>query len=151
MKITLCGSIAFYDQMLDVKQHLEKLGHEIQLPPLQVKDEQGNLISVKKYYELRKAEASGKSWIWDRKKEAMTAHFDKIVWSDAILVLNYDKNNVGGYIGANTLIEMGVALHLSKPIFLLKGIPEISYKEEIFGMNPYVINDDLALIKHDSV
>lgn len=150
MKITLCGSIAFYDQMLSVKQQLEKLGHEIQLPPLQIKDEQGHLISVKKYYELRKEETSEKSWIWNRKREAMTAHFGKIAWSDAILVLNYDKNSVSGYIGANTLIEMGVALHLSKPIFLFKSMPEISYKEEILGMRPQVINEDLALIKHNS-
>ncbi len=143
MKITLCGSIAFYDQMLEIKQKLEQKGHEVKLPPIEVKDETGKMISVKEYYQLRKTETNEKSWIWNRKKEAMKMHFDKVEWSDAVLVTNYPKNNIQGYIGANTLLEMGLALHLNKKIFLLKELPEISYKEEILGMKPIVINEDL--------
>jgi hypothetical protein len=60
--------------------------------------------------------------------------------------LNYDKNNVKGYIGANTLLEMGLAFHLRKKIFLLNRIPEIGYKEEILGMGPFVIDGDLGKI-----
>lgn len=86
------------------------------------------------------------AWVWERKKWAMKKHFEKIVWGDAILVLNYAKNNIDGYIGANTLIEMGLALHLDKPIYLLNPIPEISYKEEILGMQPIVIEGDLSKI-----
>jgi hypothetical protein len=73
-------------------------------------------------------------------------HFDKVEWSDAILVLNYCKNGVDNYIGANTLLEMGLAFHLNKNIYLLNEIPELSYKEEILGMFPIVINNDLAKI-----
>ena len=147
MKITLCGSIAFYDEMLALKQKLEQARHEIKLPPIEVKDENGKMISVKEYYEKRKTETSETSWVWDRKKEAMKTHFDKIAWSDAILVINHDKKDIPGYIGANTLVEMGMALHLNKKIFLLKNIPEISYKEEILGMKPVLINEDLSKIK----
>ena len=146
MKITLCGSIAFYDQMLTIKQQLEEKGHQVKLPPIEVKNETGKMISVKEYYQLRKTETNEKSWIWDRKKEAMKMHFDKVAWSDAVLVTNYPKNDIQGYIGANTLLEMGLALHLNKKIFLLKELPEISYKEEILGMKPVIINDDLGKI-----
>ena len=146
MKITLCGSIAFYDQMLEIKKKLEEKKHEVKLPPTEVKDENGNMISVKEYYQKRKTETSSNSWVWDRKKEAMKMHFNKVEWSDAVLITNFDKNNVTGYIGANTLLEMGLAFHLNKKIFLLKNIPEITNKEEILGMKPTIINEDLGKI-----
>lgn len=78
----------------------------------------------------------------------MQGHFDEVVWSDVILVCNYDKNGVANYIGANTLLEMGLAFHLNKPIYLLSSIPEISYKEEILGMWPIVIDGDLKKISN---
>ena len=77
----------------------------------------------------------------------MKRHFEKVAWADAILVSNHDKNGVPGYIEANTLLEMGLAFHLGKPIYLLNGIPEMAYKEEILGMTPIVINGNLSLIK----
>ncbi|MFA6307354.1 MAG: hypothetical protein WC664_00755 [Patescibacteria group bacterium] len=147
MKITICGSIAFYDEMLDVKKKLEQLGHLVKLPPFEVKDENGDMIPVKEYYAKRKAETNDTSWIWDRKEEAMKLHFEKVTWSDVVLILNYNKNNIPNYIGANTLLEMGLAFHLNKKIFLLNDIPEINYKEELLGMKPMVIHNDLTKIK----
>lgn len=146
MKITICGSIAFYDEMLDIKGKLEQLGHQVKLPPFEIKDENGNMISVKEYYSRRKSETDDMSWIWDRKEEAMRLHFQKVEWSEAVLILNHDKNNIPNYIGANTLLEMGLAFHLNKKLFLLNDIPEMNYKEEILGMKPLVINGDLTKI-----
>lgn len=76
----------------------------------------------------------------------MRGHFDKVVWADVILVCNYDKSGIVAYIGPNTLLEMGLAFHLQKPIYLLNPIPEVSYKEEILGMQPTVIDGDLKKI-----
>jgi diphthamide synthase subunit DPH2 len=148
MKITICGSIAFFEKMQEAKKKLEERKHEVDIPPTEIKDGEGNLISVKKYYELRKAENNENTkWIWERKKEAIKDHFEKIVWGDVILVLNYEKNGIMGYIGANTLMEMGLALHLNKPIYILYPVPEISYKEELLGMQLICLNGDLNLIK----
>ncbi len=146
MKITLCGSIAFIDEMDAARKELESMGHEVKLPPLEVADGEGKMIPVKEYYALRKAAADDHDWIWKRKAEAMHWHFDKVAWADAILVCNYDKNNIAAYIGPNTLLEMGLAFHLKKPIYLLNPIPEVSYKEEILGMWPIVISGDLKKI-----
>ena len=146
MKITICGSIAFYDQILAVKEKLEALGHEVEFPHFDIRDEVGNPITVKEFYDLRLKETDPNSWLWNRKAEAINAHFEKVDWSDAIITLNYDKRDKANYIGANTLMEMGLAFWLRKKIFLLNPIPEISYKEEILGMKPIVINGDLTKI-----
>jgi len=147
MKITLCGSIAFQDEALSIKEKLEKLGHEVRLWPTKLKNGEGQLICAKEYYKIRKTAADNEKWVWDRKAEAVLEHFNKVVWSDAILVANYDKNNINGYIGGNTLMEMGLAFFLNKRIYLLNSIPEMSYKEEILGVKPVVINGDLNEIK----
>jgi len=143
MKITICGSIAFYDKMLEIKRELEELKHEVDLPPFEIKDDKGRMIPVLEYYRIRKSETSDNSWVWDEKERAIKNHFDKIVWADVILIVNYDKNSISGYIGGNTFLEMGIAFFLKKKIFLLNSIPEVSYKEEILGMKPIVINNNL--------
>jgi len=147
MKITICGSITFYDKMLSIKTKLENLGHEVDLPPTKTKDENGNIISIKEFMVKRKTETDNTSWVWDRKEEAIRLHFEKIEWADVVLILNYDKKDVPNYIGANTLIEMGLAFYLNKKIFLLNPIPEVDYKEEVLAMKPIVIDGDLNKIR----
>jgi hypothetical protein len=147
MKITICGSIAFHDEMTKVMNELLAMGHEVKIPPFEIMGDDGKMMPIKDYYNLRKATTTDHSWVWDRKAEAITAHYDKVAWSDVILVLNYDKNGIVGYVGGNTLMEMGVAFFLKKNIFMYNPIPEISYKEEILGMKPILIGGDLKMIK----
>ncbi len=147
MKITLCGSIAFHDESLSVKKELEKAGHKVKLWPVRIKDENGKPLPIQEYYKIRKQAPDDKEWVWDRKAEAVRRHFNKVAWSDAILVLNYEKNNIKGYIGGNTFLEMGVAFYLKKKIYLLNEIPELPYKEEILGVKPIILNGDLSKIK----
>ncbi len=146
MKITICGSIAFQDEAVSMKQKLEKTGHEVRLWPDQVRGEDGEMISVTDYYKIRRAAGNDEKWVWDRKAEAVMEHFEKVAWSDAILVLNYDKRDVKNYIGGNTLMELGLAFFLKKKIYLLNEVPELSYKEEILGVLPVIINGDLSKI-----
>lgn len=143
MKITICGSIAFFEEMLKTKSMLENMGHEVQLPPSELKNKEGNFISAKEYYQIRQNTDNNEDWVWERKKEAMNMHFNKVAWAEAVLVLNYDKRNISNYIGANTLMEMGLALHLNKKIYLLNQIPEIQCKEEVLGMQPIILNGNL--------
>ncbi|MDD5341538.1 MAG: hypothetical protein PHC97_03850 [Patescibacteria group bacterium] len=147
MKITICGSIAFFKEMKESAKNLEDLGHEVLLPPVEVSDGAGKAMSVEKYYELRKGSGDKEDWVWDTKERAMRDHFEKVMISEAILVLNYRKNNIDGYIGANTFLEMGLAFHNRKKIFLLNRIPDVSFGEEILGMKPIILNGDLTKIK----
>jgi hypothetical protein len=146
MKITICGSMAFIDEMEEVKHRLMELGHEVQIPTPAAEDETGKEISAKIIYQRKKLLNEDDPFIWDAVNIAMRDHFKKVVWSEAILVCNFDKNGIDNYIGPNTLIEMGLALHLNKRICLLKPIPKVDWKEELLGMKPIILNDELARI-----
>lgn len=147
MKITICGSMAMIDQMHEIGDKLENLGHQIRIPEIEIKDPSGKILDQKEYDLIRKTATVHDSWIWEINREAMRDHFVKITWSDAILVPNYSKNGIDGYIGPNTLMEMGLALFLNKKIYLLHPIPNIPSREEILGINPVILNEDLSKIQ----
>ncbi len=147
MKITICGSVAFNEKAISVKKELEELGHDVKMWPLETEDKDGKIISAEDYYKIRKVAENDESWVWDMKAKEISRHFDKIVWADAILVLNYDKKEIKGYVGGNTLMEIGLAFFLKKKIYLLNDVPDLSYKEEVLGVMPIIINGNLAKIK----
>ena len=69
---------------------------------------------------------------------------------DAILVLNYDKGEQKGYIGAHVLIELGLAYYLKQKIFLLHSIPskeEVRHSIEVMHMKPVILEGDLGNLK----
>lgn len=74
-------------------------------------------------------------------------YFEEIKKTDAILVINKDKNNIKNYIGGNSLIEIAFAYVLHKKIFLLNPVPQINYFDEIYAMNPIILNNNLSKIE----
>lgn len=145
MKITICNSAKFWQNAKDAKVSLEKLGHTAETHPMEL-EFRGKKVPVFEYYKARK-----EGWdkeIENMKERLIREHFEKIKDSDAIVVLNVDKDGKKNYIGGNTLIEMGIAFFLNKKIFLLNNIPEdLSYAEEIKGMKPIILNGDLGKLK----
>lgn len=74
-------------------------------------------------------------------------YYNSIVNSDAILVLNFDKNGIKNYIGGNTLMEIVFAHIHHKKIFLLNPVPEISYKDDTLAIYTFVLDKDFNKIK----
>jgi hypothetical protein len=75
--------------------------------------------------------------------------FDSIKASDCVLVLNYPKNGIDGYCGTSVCMELAVAYHLRKKIYLLHPLP--SYHDhrwalEVAILQPIIINGDLSKI-----
>jgi hypothetical protein len=138
MKIVLCGSMTFAKEMLEVKNKLEGNGHEILLPL----DTEACLANPDLNMSLEHCENFSDV---DLDKD----HFNKISESDAILVLNYPKNNIDGYVGGASLMEIGVARHLDKKIFMLFDLPNteaLRYALEIKLAKPIILNGDLNKI-----
>jgi hypothetical protein len=139
MRITLCGSIAFAERLVEVYKMLKGMGHE----PLMHRDmfglAEGN---------ARQLRDSGKENSEIKRKYGFIKWWhDCIKSGDAILVCNFDKNGVKNYIGGNTLMEMGFAHVNGKKVFLLNPVPEgVPYVDEIRAMVDVVLNGDLGRI-----
>ncbi len=154
MKITICGSIAFYSEMEKLKDFLETAGHEVFIPLLS-NEAPAEMGGGKKIYFGKYIEDNGgmdafppEHEMWNLKERAIRDHYNKIEWCEAILVVNHEKIGVSGYIGGNTLIEIGVAFYLKKPIYILNPISaELSYRQEIYGMKPIFLNGDVTNVK----
>ncbi|MCH7883327.1 hypothetical protein IIA95_02850 [Patescibacteria group bacterium] len=153
MKITICGSIVFYKEMESVRDQLTEFGHEVKIPQLALEVPRefgvGKKVHFGSYIEKNGGidAFSADHDIWNLKEGAIRDHFEKIDWCDAVFIANYEKRGVEGYIGGNTLIEIGVAFYFKKPIYILNPISsELSYKQEIYGMKPILLNGDSGLI-----
>ena len=83
--------------------------------------------------------------------DVMRECLNNIAGSDAIVVLNHTKNGVPGHIGANSLIEIGLAYnYLNKKIFLLHEPPDVRKEKsthEVLIMQPVILHGDLGRIK----
>lgn len=140
--ITICASVSFAKEMLVIEKELKKLGFKVIIPKTAKMMKRNNNFDVAFY----------KTWYknkndYKKKKTFMDDHFKKIIAGDAVLIVNHLKNNLPGYIGGNTLMEMAIAYHYKKPIFIYNPISEESnIKEEIYGLFPIFINQNLNLI-----
>lgn len=140
MKITLCGSTAFFDEIKGIKQQLTNMGHEVYLTPW------ANLS----FEEVMARRSDKDKYFNDYKPYLFRAHFDKILKSDAILVINLEKNGIENYIGGNTFAEVMFAYYHKKKIFFLNPIPRhemfFYIMDELKVVKPIVINGNLDLI-----
>lgn len=136
MKIAICGSMSAAKEMVEIKKTLINMGHIVELPH-NTELFSNNLLPP----ETNKESAENKI-----KSDLFKYYFWIIKKSDAILVINIKKNNIDNYIWGNSLIEMAFAHILSKKIFLLNSIPELSYTDEIIGLKPIILNWDFNII-----
>lgn len=137
MKIGIIGSMQFTEKMLEVRDQLNKMGHEAFVTDLH-KALVGKTNEEKEEIKLHQK----------NNMDAIREFWRAMQGADAVLVLNYDKHGIKNYIGGNTLMEIGFAHVLNQKIYLLNPIPNIPYyKTEIEAMKPIIINGDLGKIK----
>lgn len=135
MKIVICGSMSFARQMIFYKKKLEKKGHQVFISPTTF-----DFVSGKR---KKGPEEVG----YKKEIDALKLYFKKIKKADAILVLNYKHKNINGFIGGNTLIEMGFAHVLNKKIYLLnKPSKKLDYITEILFMEPVFLEKKVGQI-----
>jgi hypothetical protein len=141
--ITICSSASFYRQVVNMAKQLEKIGFVVKIPLTAERMKKSGDFNVDHY----------KTWFknpkdYRIKTSLMKHHFKKVDECDAILVLNYEKRGISGYIGGNVLMEMTLAFWNKKPIYILNPISEdLNIKEEVLGLAPKFLNGDLTKIK----
>lgn len=111
MIITICGSIEFAFEIKKIAERLSEIGHEVEIPMTAKKILDGELTMD----EFKKEkETSGGASFRKIQYDVIKRYFEIIKNSDAILVLNLDKNGIKNYIGGNTFLEIGFAYVLGK-------------------------------------
>ena len=143
MKIVICISVAFADEIMRIKSELEERGLEVVIPH--------GLEDFLTNEELSKrAQGWGSIEGAQRKieKNLIQNYYNEIKGSDTILVVNKDKTGIKNYIGGNSFLEMGFAHVLGKPIYVLNPLPEELkvFYQELLAMQPTIINGDLSKI-----
>lgn len=128
-RIVISGSMAFAGQMREIKDQLDLLN----IPAVVPDDVDGELrhFDTQSYLKFKKA--------------VSVAHINKIKdpRTYAVLVANFDKNGIYGYIGANSFAEISVAFSSRKKIFLFSEIPP-QYADELTAWDAIALNGDLA-------
>lgn len=129
--------MVFAKEMVEAQKTLETLGHQIMLP-----------ITTQ---QCLTQDGLNEDLEFCLANDVMKDHFKKIAESDAIIVLNYPKKDVVGYIGGSALMEIAVARHLDKKIFLLHQAPDekdLRYAFEIKVAQPIILEGDLTNINN---
>jgi len=141
--ITICASAAHFKKVVEIGKELKKLGYAVKVPLTASKMQRNNNYDVSFYKTWFKNEKDYK-----KKTHLLKDHFKKVLEADAVLVINLEKNGIEGYIGGNTLMEMALAFHFKKPIYVYNDISQnLSIKEEIYALQSKFINKDLKRIK----
>lgn len=142
MKIAICGSLDFTYEIEKIAGRLRNLGFEVTIPISSERILRGE-FSLE---DIKSKKETGKFSDYAIKYDSIRAYWKVIDGCGAILVANFDKKGIKNYIGGNSFLEMGFAHVLEKKIFLLNGIPEMIYTDEIKAMQPVVINGNLSKI-----
>ncbi|MGJ5208122.1 hypothetical protein [Bradyrhizobium sp. HKCCYLR20261] len=128
-RVVISGSVAFMSQMRQIKNEFDRLGVRSVMPD--DIDAGFNVLDKRSYMSF--------------KKGISTSHINKIKHplTYGVLVANFDKNGVHGYIGANTFAEVSVAFSSRKHIFLLGEIPR-QYSDELTAWGAISLHGDLS-------
>ena len=140
--IAICSSATHYKDLLEIEEKLKKLGFKTKIPDTARTMKKTNNFDVKFYKTWYKNEKD-----YTKKTNFIIKHFNKIISSNFILVVNMDKDGIEGYIGGNVLMEMAIAFHYKKKIFIYNNISKtLPIREEVYGLKPIFINRDLGKI-----
>lgn len=141
MKIYVLGSTSFMNEMVKAKNDLLEIGIEGWIHPDYEAFVRGEKLSI-----IDKAVTEHAAV--KRENNYLKVHYQHILESDGVLIVNLEKNGIKNYIGGNVLIEMGQAYVNNKKIFFLNGLPSnLPYLAEIECMDPICLNGNLAVIK----
>lgn len=131
--------MAFYKDLVEIEKQLVSKGLTVNIPVSAGIMKRKNDFDVSHFKGVFSPQ---------QKRKFIQKNFEKIIAGDSILVINNEKNGVKGYIGANVLMEIGLAFHFKKKIYIWNNIEEhVPHKEELLSFDVKFINRDLKKIQ----
>ncbi len=141
--IVICCSANFYEHANKVAEELEEKGFNAVVPHNARQMREKDNYNAEDYRTWYKNPDDFK-----KKSDYIRWHFDEVDKGDAVLVINDEKKGIKGYIGSNTLMEMGLAFFQHKPIYVLNKIGKDHPSwEEVIGMGSIILEGDLNRVK----
>ncbi|MCP4418802.1 MAG: hypothetical protein GY805_19475 [Chloroflexi bacterium] len=125
--------MTFIEYLEDIAKSLEASGWQVHTPERDEADFRWESLTIQESIE--------------RKKDYIDAHLNKIKRSTIVLIANYPKNGVDGYIGANSLMEASFAYALNIPVYFLFPIGEQACKLEAESIVTKMLNGRLHFAK----
>ncbi len=136
MRIGVIGSLQFVEQLFAVRDRLRDFGHDAFISS-----------QAEPFLDKTQAERDTLNVSQKMEEDAIREFWRLMQGADAVLAVNLEKRGIPGYVGGNTLLELGFAHVLGQKIFLWEPIPDIPYyRTEIEAMRPVVIHGDLSLV-----
>ena len=130
-RVCLCGSMDFIEQMEQLAEFARRENYDVVVP---------------------EREESGLDWngpidaeMLATKRRFIDGHLTHIAASQLVLLANYPKNGIAGYVGANTLLEAGFGYALEKPVATLFELGAQGCKLEIDALSMGAISPIPAL------
>ena len=131
-RVCICGSMAFIDEMEELADVLRKTGYDVDTPVREEQSLNWEVLADEQAVKLKRSFIDG--------------HLDKIRQSDLVLVANYPKNGVEGYVGANSLMEAAFAYALGVPVAYLNEIGEQPCRLEAQSTARLIVGEDLGAL-----
>ncbi len=103
--LSICGSMRFIDEMEAIATELTASGWTVFTPQREEAGFRWETLPAPERIRIKKA--------------YIDAHLENIRQSTAVLIANYPKNGIDGYIGANSLMEAAFAYTLRIPVYFL--------------------------------
>jgi len=137
MKITIGGSMVFAKEQITMKKQLEAAGHEILITD-DIEDYANNSAIKQSFEDELKLSLE---------YDIMHTFFNKIEESDALLICNLPKKWIEWYLGTSVLMEIGLAYHLGKKVYLLYDVDKTQgYALEVAIIQPTILDGDISKI-----
>ena len=132
--ILICGSMMFYDKMLEIASYLKTRGVSTVIPKEEITERE--TLSEEEFNAF--------------KRKVSNQYLSKIRESStyAILVLNQEKKGALNYIGANTLVEISMAFCWGRPIYLFNAFYE-PLIDELIAWNAICLHGNLENLVKD--
>ena len=131
-RICICGSMTFIDEMEMLATDLSKMGYQVDTPVREEQSLDWQALSEEQALSLKRSFIDG--------------HLSKIKQADLVLVANYPKHGVSGYIGANTLMEAAFAHATGTSVAYLHPLGDQPCRLEALSISSNVIANKLSAI-----
>lgn len=134
MKIAVDGNLGLAKTILEVKDKLEELGHDIYIPQgIRSSLDVSNIPGQEQVVQSQDSTRNSAQSFWQEMQE-----------TEAFLVINDNGSNQYAFIGASILMEIGFASVLNQKIYFLYPVGNDPYKANIEAVKPIVLNGDLS-------